>query len=323
MTKFSYRYLLPVLFTLAAISLLFQYHFAVRPPIIIASSVWPGYELLYLARHEGWLPADVVLTENPSATAAMQEVVDGKVNGAALTLDEMLRLRAKGIAMTAVLVFDVSAGADMVFGKPEVSELKDLAGKRIGFEQSALGALVLCKALEAAHLEPSQVQLVPTPYDEHLEAWQSGKIDAVITFEPVASQLFARDAHVLFDSRQIPDTIIDVLAIRTDALEKNPKAAEALVAGHFKALDYWRRNPQDAAYRMAERLQLPGNQVLDAFRGLDLPDVYANRKFLSAPRRALLDAAATLSALMVKQHFIPQEDGMNDLISDDYLPREE
>ncbi|MDO9106051.1 MAG: ABC transporter substrate-binding protein [Methylovulum sp.] len=294
------------------------------PPLTIASHVWPGYELMFLARREGWLPQQgLILQETTSATASLQALTEGKADGAALTLDEVLRARAQGIALTVVLVFDMSVGADQVLGKPGIDSLNKLVGKRIGVEQSALGALMLFKTLAAAKLKPTDVLPVPLNINDHLDAWHDGKVDALITYEPVAGKLLNQDARLLFDSRKLPNTIFDVLAVRTDALQSNPAAVKALVAGHLRALKHLRGNPLDAAYRMAERLQVPGNQVLNTFRGIDLPDLYANRKLLAASDSPLLNVAQTLSTLMVKEHFIARGDALAQLISADYLPQED
>ncbi len=304
------------------ITLLSQCDVAPQPPLKIASHVWPGYELMFLARRESWLPQkNIVLQETLSATESIQALVDGKVDGAALTLDEVLRARAKGIALTIVLVFDVSAGADKVLGKPGIDSLADLAGKRIGAEQSALGALMLHKTLEAAHLKLTDV--VPININDHLAAWQNEQVDALISYDPLASTLLEQGATLLFDSRKLPDTIFDVLAVKTDAIQKNPDAIKALVAGHFRALKYFRSHTQDAVYRMAERLQVPGNEALNDFRGLELPNVLENRKFLNATDSVFIQAAQALSTLMEKEHYLPQKDAMDHLVNADFLPQED
>ena len=124
--------------------------------LVIASHVWPGYELMFLARREGWLPAESLnLLETASATGSLAALAEGRADGAALTLDEVLRARADGIRLTIILVFDISAGADVVLARPNIHTLADLSGKRIGVEKTALGALVLYKLLAAAGLPAS------------------------------------------------------------------------------------------------------------------------------------------------------------------------
>lgn len=290
-------------------------------PLSIASHVWPGYELMFLAREEGWLPTpDLRLLETATATASLAALADNRADGAALTLDEVLRARADGIALNVVLVFDVSTGADMLLARPEIQSLADLAGKRIGVEQSALGALMLHKILAAAGLSKSAVTLVPMNADGHMDTWRRERLDALITYEPTASRLLAEGARRLYDSREMPDTIFDVLAIKPDAVARQPKALAALVAGHFRALQHLRHNPQDAAHRMATRMAIPAGEVRDAYRGLELPDIHANRHLLADGENHLLKAARELSQVMLAAGLLARTADLTELTLNDFLP---
>lgn len=291
-------------------------------PISIASAIWVGYEPMLLARNEGWLDAKRVrLVEMASATDSLQALVEGKVDGAALTLDEMLKARAKGIPLSVVMIFDVSAGADMLVAHPGIKQFSDLKGRRIGFEQGAVGGLMLASVLRAAGLTKEDIKLVPLTIDSHRDAWARNQVDAIITYEPVASQLLAQGAVKLFDSRQIPNIIVDVLAIRSDVLDGNHATAiRHLISAHFRALNHLNRNPQDTAYRMAHHLGLPVAGVLPAFKGLLLPDAINNRRMLTGSPPQLLDTARKVSAIMVEGKLLSRDDTFTALIRADFLP---
>lgn len=297
---------------------------SVDKPISIASHVWVGYEQMFLASSEGWLDTKQVhLVETDTATDSLQALAEGRVDGAALTLDEMLQARARGLPLTAVMVFNISAGADMLLARPGIKRLKQLKGRRIGFEPSSVGELLLDEILRNAGLTKQDVTLTPLKVDQHLIAWQIKQVDAVITYEPVASQLLAQDAVKLFDSRQIPNTIIDVLAIRSDVLDRShEKAIRHLIIAHFRALNHLNTNPQDAAYRIAAHLGLPASQVLSAYKGLALPDIANNYRLLNGATPELHTSAARLSAIMLKGGMLDQPDTLNTLLRADYLPTE-
>ncbi len=321
MSNISRRLFLRALTTVAAIPLLSNCPQKVEP-LIIASHVWSGYELMFLARREAWLSEENVnFIETLSATDSIQALLNGKVHGAALTLDEVLHVRAQGMSLTCVLVFDVSAGGDMVLSKTELNSLTELAGKRIGVETSALGSLMLYKLLQAANLEKSAIIPIAVNYDQHIAAWNQGQIDAVITFEPVASQLLQQGAHKVFDSRKIPDTIFDVLAVKSEVLISHATYLQSLVAAHFRARRYFYHNPQDAAYKMAIRMKLSVPEVLNSFRGLSLPNEQANQKYLTGQQSTLLIAAKNLSALMVETGILKQSDNLELLLSANFLPK--
>jgi NitT/TauT family transport system substrate-binding protein len=233
----------------------------------------------------------------------------------------MVLARASGLALSAVLVFNVSAGADMLLVRPQIATLSQLKGKRIGLEDSNLASVMVSAVLEQAGLRNTDVTLVRLSNDLHAKAWQQKSVDALITYEPVASVIQGLGAQKLFDSRQIPNVIVDVLAVHQEALDRSYKTALThAVNAHFRGLNHLQRSPQDAAYRMSEHLKLPAAEVLSAFKGLLLPDVVAGYHLLGGTAPALLDSARKLSALMVRGGQLAKADSLDKLLTNQYLP---
>lgn len=292
-----------------------------RLPLRIAAHPWPGYELLFLARREGWLSKQQVrLVETGSATASLAALERGTVDGACITLDELLRVRDNGLQLTAVLVFNISAGADHILARPGISSLRQLAGKRIGVEPSALGELMLHLSLQTAGLDSSQLTVVPLTPDDHHQVWQAGHLDAMVCYEPIASQLQALGAVSIFDSRSLPGMIVDLLAVRSELLEQYAEQLRSLTSAHFRACHHLAHNPQDAAYKLAERLKLPASGVLDAYRGLELPNVSANRRYLAGDKAQLLGSVRTLGPIMQQHGLLKQPVSLGRLLDARFLP---
>lgn len=278
---------------------------------------WIGYESLYLAHAFDWLGSGVNLVFGNSATDTVEGLANGTLEAGALTLDEVLRTRARGVPLTICAVMDVSAGADALMVRESVATLSDLRGLRIGVEQSALGALLLSKALDAAQMTLADVQLVDVTVDQQPDAWQRGEIDAAVTYEPVLTRLRAQGGRRLFDSRQTPDTIFDVLAVVDRDLPD--VAARDLVHGHFAGRYHLLHNNHDAIYRVASHQGLQPTEVRRALAGIMLPDLVANYRYLR-PDSALMSVAQRLNTLMVELGLLPQPDSLEDLFSDQWLP---
>jgi len=293
-------------------------------PIAVAAHVWPGYAPMFLAQDEGWLNAKQVrLVQTRTATASIQALINGEVDGAALTLDEVLKVRSMGLPVSVVMVFNVSAGADMLLADASIKNLPDLKGKRIGYEPSSVGEVMLIKILQMAHLTKKEVLLVPINVDQHHQAWRNKQIDAIITYEPVATLLLTQGAHKLFDTRQAPNMVIDVLVLRKDALNfRYATSIRHLISAHFRALRHLSHNPHDAAYRMAAHLGLGVQQVLGAYKGLQLPDAANNYRLLAADKQLFLNSAHSLATLMFEHQLIKQPNDLSSLIRDEYLPRD-
>lgn len=291
------------------------------PRLRVGSIVFPGYELLFLARELGLLDeSQLRLVEMHSNTDTMRALATGRLEAAALTLDEAMSQRADGVDLRVLAVLDISAGADVVLSRHPLPSLAELAGKRIGVEDDASGAVMLGALLDAAGLSPGMVVKVPITLDGSVEAYRSGEVDAVVTAEPWAAQLEAEGAVRLFDSRAIPERIVDVLTARADVLQSQHSALRQLVAGHFTALQLLREQPERAVRLMAPRLQLPPEAVLPSFRGLQLPDAAQNRRLLDPAGGAFAQSVQRLQQQMLGQGLLRRSVALAELFDASFLP---
>lgn len=273
---------------------------AAQPPLAIGAQPWPGYELLFLARELAFMdPAAVRLIEAPSASATVRALASGVIDGAGLTLDEVLAVRENGVPLAVIAVIDISSGADALLLPGDAIGPGAIRGLRIGVEQSAVGAVMLAAVLEAAELTVADVDIVYVPVDEHEQAVADGRVSGVVTYEPVKSRLLKRGLRVVYSSAQVPGRIMDVLAIRSDVAARNPRAVLELVDGYFRARSAWLGAPARHAGSMARRLGLAPEEVPGAFAEIELPDLSENRVWLQGERPRLADAAAALGRVMV------------------------
>lgn len=289
------------------------------PPLRVARHVWPGYQFMEFAQQSGFYPSSSIeFLKTATAFESMEAIMASKVDAAALTLDEVLMCRSMGAPLKVVMVFNISSGADMLVAKPGIKSLQALKGQRIGAEDSTLSNLVVNQVLTKAGLSPEDVTIVPTPILEQVEAWQQGRVDAMISFEPEASKLINLGGQSLFDSRQMPETIFDVLALRTDRLAGQEAHLTELIDGHFRALNTFIKNPIDTAYRLAVAMQIPGQDVLKAYSGLQLPSRTLNRALLEEDGR-LHEVAEALNQLMQVQGSLSSPDSLQDLVTNQFI----
>ena len=266
----------------------------------IGTNVWIGSEPLYLARELGRLdPAAVQLVEYPSASEVLRAFRNQAIDGMVISLDELFGLAAEGFQPRIILVVDVSNGADVVVGRRGMRTMHDLKGKSVAVESSALGAFVLSRALAVNDMQASDVDVVHMESNEQPRAFEKGQVDGAVTFDPYRAKLLRAGATTLFDSTQIPGEIVDLLAVRASALEKYPKAIQALLTGWFGALDYIKSEPRDAARRMGIRQQTTGEQFLKAQEGIHVPSRDENLRMLGGPTPELAVTGRRLMALML------------------------
>lgn len=291
------------------------------PPLLrVATNVWPGYETLYLARSLGYYDnTPIRLVDYPSGTEEVRAYRNGEIEAAGISIDQALVLAATEPDVRIVTVMDFSAGGDAILGKPNIKNLQDLKGRRVGVESTALGAFVITRALGKVGLSPKDVQIVSLQVSEHERAFKEGKIDAVVTFEPSLTKLLASGAKVLFDSKQIPGEIVDVLILRASAIQNQPDAVQALINGRFRALEYLQNNPQDAARRIAPRTGVTPEQFLQSLQGLSQPNLQENQRLLSKNDPTLLNSIKLLSDVMLENNLLPKPVDTTRLLSDRFV----
>jgi NitT/TauT family transport system substrate-binding protein len=271
-----------------------------EPPMRIAVNVWPGYEPLFLARRAGLLPEkDFRLVEFSSNSAGGRAFRNGEVEALCSTLDEVFYFAQSGMDPVILLVPDESNGAEVVLGRPGIRSMADLKGKRVAVELGAVETYTLTRALQNAGLSLADVTLVYAPMEEHLQDFESGAVDAVVTFEPMRSRLLALGAVKLFDSSQIPGEIVDVLAVRRDYMEAHPERMMELRHAWFAGLREMLRKPAEAVKFLAAREQVSAAEFETSLQGLRFPDEAENRMLLEGRRPRLLTSAERLKAVML------------------------
>ncbi|MBI9090472.1 MAG: ABC transporter substrate-binding protein [Desulfobacterium sp.] len=284
-------------------------------PLRLGTNIWLGYEPLYLAREMNFFDKNPIrLVEATSNSEVIQAFRNNALDAAALTLDEVLLLAQSGIDLRVILIIDFSHGADVIMGQPGLAGFKDVKGKRIGVENTAVGAYMLARALQMNGLTQEDVYIVPLEINEHERAFVEKKIDAIVTFEPVYSKLLVKGGQKLFDSSLIPGEIVDVLIVRTEYLQKNRQKVNTLFQGWFQALAYLEERPNDAAAVMTARLGITVDQVLKSLNGLRFPDQTENRQMISGTGGIIIETGENLIRFMREQNLLRKQIDMASLI---------
>lgn len=293
-------------------------------PLRIAAHGWLGYAPLFLARDLDYLPRNEIhLMESLSAGDSMELLRGNVVHGAGLTLDEALRLLDEGLDLRIVLIFNQSLGADVLLARGDIRTLPELAGRRIGAETNTVGMLMVDTVLKTAGLSRDEVTVVPIRADGHEAAWRAGELDALVTYEPIVSRVLkSGGTRRLFDSRRMPHTIFDVLAVRTDSLARHERQLKLLLRGFFQARRRLRDNPIDTSYRLTNFLGIDPEAIISAYRYLELPDAVINRRYLSPGDASLIPAAERLARWMTDAGRLRRPPRLDNLLSAAYLPRE-
>jgi len=272
-----------------------------EPPLRIGTVFWPSSELLFLAQEYGWL--------NTSAFRLVEFVDDGEVMrafrnhavaAAWLSMDELLTVAQSG-AVDPVILFisDESRGGDAVVAQPDLITPTDLKDRRVAVQINSVNAYLLDRALKQAGLAASDVRLVNLPPYRHLAAFRRREVDAVVTYEPVRSQVVDAGGVELFSSSSTPFQVLRVLVIRRDYLESHASQADALCTAWQRAVSEVVASAQARGW-IANRLgTTPAGleRMLDRIRLISLGE---SREWLDEPRPQLLATLARLQGELLE-----------------------
>lgn len=290
-------------------------------PVAVGTNIWPGYEPGYIAKDRKlYGETDVTLRQFPSATEVLRAFRNQSIDIAALTLDEALMLRQSGVAIKIFLIADLSNGADAIIAKPEISSMQGLIGKRVGVENSALGAYVLGRALQQHGMSDQDIRQVSITVDETVEAFTKNRVDAVVTFEPFKSQLLRGQARQIFDSREIPDEIIDVLVVREDFAKEHPEALATFVKGWLEGARLLSSGDPQILASTASRLGMSVPELKTALQELTIPSAAANRTLLDGRVNPVVQASKKLIPLLEQRNKVKITVAPEEITTSDFLP---
>jgi NitT/TauT family transport system substrate-binding protein len=168
---------------------------------------------------------------------SINQYTAGGFDGCVMTnMDALTIPAAGGVDSTALIVGDFSNGNDAVILKDK-TELEDIAGQEVNLVELSVSHYLLARGLDTVGLRERDVTVVNTSDADLVAAFSSGSISAVVTWNPLVSEILAMpDTTKVFDSSQIPGEIIDLMVVNTKTLEENPKLGKALVGAWYEIM---------------------------------------------------------------------------------------
>ncbi|MBD8526622.1 ABC transporter substrate-binding protein [Pseudomarimonas arenosa] len=250
---------------------------------------WPGYYPAVLADELGYF-ANAGLTvelQLPGDTDRMlAEFAAGEYDMIGVALGDLITLSRQREDVVVLLVSDQSAGGDALLAAPGF-EIPSSGPVRIGTNLGGFGELFIRELLPQMAIDPARVEWINIDASSVPQALLSKQIDLGHCWEPYASQAEALGATRRFSSADTPGLIPDVIAATRHAADANPAAYRAFTDGWFRAVDWWRSHPEQAAQLIEQRLALPAGGA--GLTGIELQDLAANQRLLGASGAAELE----------------------------------
>jgi NitT/TauT family transport system substrate-binding protein len=295
-------------------------------PIKLGLSAWPGWFPWYIAEEQGFFSqegANVQLVWFPVYSDSIQALSAGQLDANSQTLSDTLGPLAEGVPLSVVLVNDNSAGNDAVVARAGIQSVADLKGKTVATELGAVDHFMLLMALQRAGLSQNDISFVNMSVNDAAPAFIAGRLDAVAVWQPFISQIQRTgQGRVLFDSRELPVLIPDLLVARSDLLQQEPAQLQAILRAWYRSLEFIQRSPDQAYAIMARHAETDLDEYRDFAGGTRLFSLADNLEaFTPADSDAsLVTAGRKIGDFLVSQQLISSTPDLSPALHPEFLP---
>jgi len=258
-------------------------------PLRIGAYFWPGSFWIDVAWKKGWFEeaglAVVRVDSNADYFKSFDDLVHGDLDTVGFTLFDLILYDAKGSDIVGVLNSDISFGADALVVRSGISSLKDLYGKKIGLPKGTYLEFMLDIIARRDGMKATDFDLVDIAAENADKVLASGKVDAVMTWEPIASlAVEAVKGKRLFTTADLPGVSGGLFAFRREFLDTRPEDVQRFVNVWNRTTEFIASNRKEAFAIVAEvnhksvavvEQFATGDKVLDR-RGNELAFSYAS-----------------------------------------------
>src|SRR5215207_381443 len=240
--------------------------------IRIAYQAFPSGDLI--VKDQGWLEDalpeyDIEWTKFDSGASINTAFVAGAVDLAAIGSSPVARgLSAPlNIPYQVTWVLDVAGDNEALVARDGsgISDVADLAGKKVATPFASTAHYSLLAALERADVDPSTVTFLDLQPQDIISAWSRGDIDAAYTWLPSLSEI-SKTGTVLVTSRELAGDgkpTLDLGVASTAFIEAHPDAAPAWRKVQSRALRLIAEDPDAAAAAVGRQLGIEPEQAAE------------------------------------------------------------
>jgi len=245
------------------------------PPekVTIAYSTASNAMLMYIAFAKGYLAEEgLEATPQPHAFGkpALQSVIDGKADIATVGDTPIVFAVMNGKKISTLAMIQTSNRNEAIEARKDhrITKPLDLKGKKIGLTMGTTGDFFADSFLIANGIDGKQVKMIDLKPDEMAAALDSGKVDAVSTWNPTLLQLKKKlgSNGIVFFGESLYTEIFCLVAAQ-GYVKRNPEAIKKVLRALLKAETFTQQHPEEARRLVAEFLKTD-KTILDETWGI-------------------------------------------------------
>lgn len=177
---------------------------------------------------------------------SINQYTAGKFDGCTMTnMDALTIPAASGVDSTALIVGDFSNGNDGIILKGK-KELKEIKGQSVNLVELSVSHYLLARALDSVGMSEKDIKVVNTSDADLVAAYASGDVSAVVTWNPLLSEITSMpESNLVYDSSKAAGEIIDMMVVNTKTLSENPKLGKALTGAWYEIMGLMKADSKD------------------------------------------------------------------------------
>ena len=157
---------------------------------------------------------------------------------------------AKGVPIKIVSGAQMEGNGILVANNSTITSVADLKGKKVATPgEASIQYMLLEYALNQENINISEVNPSSMKVAQMNDALKTGKVDAIVTYEPYASIATNAGYGKLLEnsSKILPDHPCCVVVASDKFIKEHPKELKSILAIHENATKYINEHPNDAA----------------------------------------------------------------------------
>ncbi len=296
-------------------------------PMTLSFSTWVGSGPFYIAKEKGFyaehgLDVDIKIVDDESTYASLMG--SKSIDALGHVIDRELINYSKGIDEKVVMAYDQSTGGDGIVVSQDIQSVEDLKGKTVALDKSSTSYFYFLTVISEAGLTEDDVQIKDMDADSAGTSFVQGEVDAAVTWEPWLSHANEREGgHLLCDSADYLNTIVDVVSFTDAFIEAHPDEVAGFVAAWNEAVAwYYDGNEEEGDQIMADGLSIDLDDFKSQVAGVTWYQKDTMATFFdNTTDNNIFNVSDRAIDFWVDRSLVDEKFGSKDLITTDFIEK--
>jgi NitT/TauT family transport system substrate-binding protein len=293
-----------------------------KEPLVVEFTAWWGDYTIIIAQEKGLFEKHGVKVEPvyyETFSLALPDLAAGQIDGGLFAIGDAINV-ARHADLRVVAAYD-NGSFNTVVSVPEVGQIRDLAGKRVGVQVGTSYELLISEMLASAGLKMSDVILVNID-PEDVPSSLGKTIDAGFIYEPYTSAAVAAGNNLLLRSTEFIGLYPDVIVFRNSVIRERSEDIRAFLKAWFEAVEFRRQYPEEARQIIADYFNMTIEEISpdNTLEILGLQDNYEMFKSETNSKRSIYRTARLNADFLIRMGVLSAQPDIETLLSPAYLP---